>query len=227
LAVRLAVFDLDGTLLTGTKTVMPTLAAMLWKSKQKRLLGAWCYFLALLIAITRKLRLIGVERYYRLMSMQVVRWMATIDPAVLDEVMEETARRLLLDARMDVVAEVEARRHEGCRTVIVSAVVQPLLERMARTLQCAAVGTRLETGPDGRLTGRLGGVYCSGKGKATSLREWAGSLGEPVDWAGSYAYADTLPDLPMLETVGHAVAVAPERELRREAHQRGWPVIEG
>lgn len=227
MAVRLAVFDLDGTLLAGSKTVMPTLAAMLWRARHKRAVGAWCYTVAGLVMVIRKLRLIGPERFYMWMSLQVVRWMAVADPAVLDRVLDETARRLLLDARMDVVAEVQARRAEGCRTVIVSAVIQPLLERIAHTLQCDAVGTRLATGPDGRLTGRFEGMYCSGQGKAIALKEWADKLGMTVDWAGSFAYADTLPDLPVLETVGNAVAVAPEKALRLEAQHRGWRVMEG
>jgi HAD superfamily hydrolase (TIGR01490 family) len=227
LAVRLAVFDLDGTLLAGSKTVMPVLAAMLWQARHKRAVGAWCYTVAGLVMVMRKLRLIGPERFYMWMTLQVVRWMAVSDPVVLDRVLDETARRLLLEARLDVVAEVQARRAEGCRTVIVSAVIQPLLERIAHTLQCDAVGTRLATRSDGRLTGRFAGPYCSGQGKATALREWADKLGDPVDWAGSFAYADTMPDLPVLETVGNAIAVAPESALRLEAQQRGWRVMEG
>ena len=47
---------------------------------------------------------------------------------------------------------------------------------------------------------------------------------EGLDLAGSYAYSDSITDLPMLEAVGHPVAVNPDRELRREADRRGWQI---
>ena len=43
-----------------------------------------------------------------------------------------------------------------------------------------------------------------------------------IDLAGSYAYSDSITDLPMLEAVGHPVAVNPDRELRRIAEERDW-----
>jgi phosphoserine phosphatase len=45
-----------------------------------------------------------------------------------------------------------------------------------------------------------------------------------IDLEGSYAYSDSITDLPMLEAVGNPVAVNPDRELRRLAEDRAWPV---
>jgi phosphoserine phosphatase len=45
-----------------------------------------------------------------------------------------------------------------------------------------------------------------------------------VDLASSWAYSDSLTDLPMLEAVGHPVAVNPDAGLARTAGERGWPV---
>src|SRR4029079_3693215 len=45
------------------------------------------------------------------------------------------------------------------------------------------------------------------------------------DLSASYAYSDSMTDLPMLEAVGFPHAVNPDRALRREAQQRGWPVL--
>ncbi len=48
---------------------------------------------------------------------------------------------------------------------------------------------------------------------------------EGIDWSGSWALADRLSDLPILELVGHPVAVHADRKLRRLARQRGWEII--
>ena len=40
----------------------------------------------------------------------------------------------------------------------------------------------------------------------------------------SYAYSDSATDIPMLEAVGHPVAVNPDRELARVAAEREWEV---
>ena len=45
---------------------------------------------------------------------------------------------------------------------------------------------------------------------------------EGIDLANSYAYSDSITDLPMLELVGHPVAVNPDRELTRVARERDW-----
>jgi hypothetical protein len=45
------------------------------------------------------------------------------------------------------------------------------------------------------------------------------------DLAASYAYSDSVTDVPMLEVVGHAHAVNPDKELRRIAAEKGWPVL--
>lgn len=45
---------------------------------------------------------------------------------------------------------------------------------------------------------------------------------EGIDLANSYGYSDSITDLPMLELVGNPVAVNPDRELTRVAHDRDW-----
>jgi phosphoserine phosphatase len=75
---------------------------------------------------------------------------------------------------------------------------------------------------DGRYTGVIS-RYLYGEAKADAIRELATSQG--YDLTRSYAYSDSITDLPMLEAVGHPYAVNPDRALRREAAARGWPVL--
>ena len=55
------------------------------------------------------------------------------------------------------------------------------------------------------------------------MRELAEERG--YDLQRCYAYSDSITDEPMLAAVGHPFAVNPDRDLRRLAHRRGWPVL--
>lgn len=226
MAIRLAVFDLDGTLLAGSKTVMPVLAAHLWQAGYRRTQGLLRFGLAGLAGAGRKLRLITREQFTEYGTRLILGWLAG-EP--LDEVapfFRESTRRLLTAARPAIVEEIQLRQQEGYHTVILSATIQPFLKEIARHLNCEAVGTPIALTPDGRITGALAAPFCSGPAKLATLKRWAAGLEGPVDWAGSTAYGDTLPDLVVLEAVGTPVAVAPEPELRTAATDRGWRIID-
>ena len=75
---------------------------------------------------------------------------------------------------------------------------------------------------DGKYTGEVA-FYCYGEGKVQAIRELAAREGYPLEHC--YAYSDSITDLPMLEAVGHPSVVNPDRGLRKEAIERGWPVL--
>lgn len=79
----------------------------------------------------------------------------------------------------------------------------------------------------GRLfTGRVAGTPCFREGKIVRVRAWLESLGQPLEGFGqSTFYSDSLNDLPLLGLVSNPVAVDPDESLAAEAAQRGWPVI--
>jgi HAD superfamily hydrolase (TIGR01490 family) len=116
-----------------------------------------------------------------------------------------------------------ARSHaeRGERTYIVSGALQEVVDEVARELRFdGGVGSRAETS-DGVYTGRLL-TRLYGPEKAGALRELA--AGESLDLSASTGYSDSHTDLAFLEAVGHPVAVNPDRDLRRVAEERGWPV---
>src|SRR5215217_3768516 len=76
---------------------------------------------------------------------------------------------------------------------------------------------------DGVYTGKPAGPFTYREGKAEAIRELAAREG--IDLAESYAYSDSESDLPMLRTVGHPVAVNPDRELERVARDAGWRIM--
>jgi HAD superfamily hydrolase (TIGR01490 family) len=113
----------------------------------------------------------------------------------------------------------------GRDRIVVSASPTEIVSRVAAAAGLErGTGTTSELDADGRYTGRLDGPFCYGAGKAEVLRALAAEQG--YDLSASYAYSDSLSDLPMLEAVGHPVAVNPEPELRDLAEERGWPIVE-
>ena len=82
--------------------------------------------------------------------------------------------------------------------------------------------TRLEV-RGGVFTGAVAGPVCFGRGKVLAAEAFAREHG--VDLAASWFYTDSYSDLPMLERVGHPVAVNPDLRLRRHARARNWPVL--
>ncbi len=108
-------------------------------------------------------------------------------------------------------------------TWIVSASPQPLVEPLAASLgMTGAIGTKGEI-VDGHYTGHLDGPFIYGEGKASAVEKLAHDRG--YELALCYAYSDSASDLPMLELVGHPVAVNPDSGLAALAHERGWPMV--
>ncbi|MDQ3658601.1 MAG: haloacid dehalogenase-like hydrolase, partial [Actinomycetota bacterium] len=75
---------------------------------------------------------------------------------------------------------------------------------------------------DGAYTGELRGAPVAGEARARMLASFARRRN--LDLSRSYAYADSISDLPMLEAVGNPVAVNPDRRLAAQAEERGWAV---
>lgn len=134
-----------------------------------------------------------------------------IVPELLAKVRPEAANLL------EMHAEAERDRY------IVSATPQELVGPLADSLELeGAIGTRSRI-VGGEYTGELDGPFVYGRDKAEAVEKLAAERG--YDLRLSYAYSDSSSDIPMLELVGHPVAVNPERSLEEVAHQRGWPIV--
>jgi HAD superfamily hydrolase (TIGR01490 family) len=97
-------------------------------------------------------------------------------------------------------------------------VVRPLAERLEISHM---LYTRLEV-EDGRFTGRVVEPICFEEGKIYWLQQFIEE--QEVDLAKSWFYTDSITDRPLLDIVGHPVAVNPDPLLYREAVRRRWPV---
>ena len=139
---------------------------------------------------------------------------------IVAETLHELIDPLVYD---EAVALFEEHRRARRDVVIVSSsgveVVGPIGEMLGVD---RVVATRMVV-ENGAYTGDIE-FYAYGEGKATAIRDLATQQG--YDLAASYAYSDSVTDLPMLEAVGHPTAVNPDKALRRVAVERDWPVRE-
>ncbi len=79
---------------------------------------------------------------------------------------------------------------------------------------------------NGRYTGKVSGTPCFREGKIERVDGWLAQLGHRLaDFGVSAFYSDSLNDLPLMQRVTHPVAVDPDDRLRAEAANRGWPII--
>lgn len=139
--------------------------------------------------------------------------------ALVVDTLPEVIEPLVYDEALQLLRE---HRRAGRRVYLVSSapaeIVDPLAEHVGAH---GAIATRAEIDEHGRYTGEVA-FYAAGPAKADAIRALAAREG--IDLTASYAYSDSATDLPMLETVGHPVAVNPDRELRRVAATRAWEI---
>lgn len=138
---------------------------------------------------------------------------------IVTETLHEIIDPIVYDEAVELIAQHKA---DGLDVVVVSSsgseVVGPIAEMVGAHRSVAT--TMVEQ--DGKYTGEID-FYAYGPHKAEAVLALAAAQG--YDLSQSYAYSDSITDLPMLEAVGHPVVVNPDRALRREAISRQWPIL--
>ena len=213
--VEAAFFDLDKTVISKSSSLAltrPMYRAGL-VSRSSLLKSVYAQLVYLLLGADEK----KMDRLKESMLALTRGWERDQVDSIIREALSELDPYIYLEA-LDLM---ELHRALGRKVFLVSSavedVVRPLAERLG---EVEVIATRVKI-EDGRYTGELD-FYCFRENKAVAIREIAEREG--IDLAGSYAYSDSATDTPMLEAVGHPVAVNPDRELRREAEKRGWQI---
>jgi fatty acyl-CoA reductase len=120
----------------------------------------------------------------------------------------------------DALRQLREHKAAGHRVVLLSGALDFLLEPMKDLVDDVLCATLAEE--NGTFTGELSGAPVAGDARARMLASFARRRN--LDLSRSYAYADSISDLPMLEAVGNPVAVNPDRRLGAAAKDRGWRV---
>ena len=127
---------------------------------------------------------------------------------------------IVYDEALELIREHQAA---GRRVFIISASPEEIVEPLGRYLGVdEAIASRARIDDEGRYTGEVDFYSLrpvQGRGHPRGRR-----TGRASTSTKSYAYSDSITDLPMLEVVGHPVVVNPDRELARIASDRDWEV---
>lgn len=214
--MKLAVFDLDHTLLAGDSDYL------------------WGQFLAEQGHVDRVAYEAENRRFYeeyQAGTLDILKFCAfSLRPLSEHdlETLRSWRRQFVRDKIEPIVAAgapalLERHRAEGATLLITSATNRFVTEPIAELL---GVPHLIATDPemkDGRYTGHVDGLPNFQGGKVTRLKAWLAA--QPAQYTHLTAYSDSRNDIPLLEMAQQPVAVDPDEVLRAEAERRGWPVI--
>jgi HAD superfamily hydrolase (TIGR01490 family) len=212
----LAVFDVDGTLVETN-----VVEYFLWMRLRSQPLDEWPSFLTQLLReaprwlyLERRSRAEFQRSFYREYKGLDYEVMKGLGREALDAV---TLRRIYPEGMRRIREHKRAGHRVLLLTGALDVVVEPLAELLEVEVDCAHLLVK-----DGRMTGDLQSPPPAGEARGALLEEYASKNG--IVLSESFAYADSLSDLPMLELAGTPVVVNPDARLSQVAGQRGWRV---
>lgn len=217
--MRLAIFDLDNTLLAGDSD------------------HAWGRFLAEVGAVDREAYTKANDDFYTQYvagTLDIYEFCRFVFQPLVAHPLPDLIRwreAFLRERIRPMIAPgapalLDRHRRAGDTLLIITAtnsfVTRPIAEMLG-------VANLLATEPefrDGRYTGELGATPCFQEGKIERLREWLRERGESDRiMARACFYSDSRNDIPLLEAVGEPIAVDADPALAAHARDRGWPHI--
>jgi HAD superfamily hydrolase (TIGR01490 family) len=212
-----AFFDLDKTVIARSSTLAfsrPFYAGGLI-SRASMLRSAYAHFFYQASGADHD----QMERMREYLSRMVVGWDVQQVRDIVATALSELIAPLVYGEATALIAEHHAA---GRDVVIVSASGSEVVEPIGAMLGADhVVATRMVV-DNGKYSGAIE-YYAYGENKATAIQGLADDRGYNLDQ--SYAYSDSVTDLPMLKVVGHPYAVNPDKALRREAIARSWPIL--
>lgn len=215
--MRLALFDLDNTLLAGDSDF------------------EWAQFLIEQGVLDREVyeaRNLQFYEQYKAGTLDIrefldfqLKPLARHPRSVLDAWHRDFMARKIAPILRDAAREL-VRRHEGDVRAVVTATNSFVTAPIARAL---GIEVLIATEPEqrgGEFTGGVSGTPCFREGKVERVSAWLAQRGQTFgSFEQSWFYSDSLNDLPLLNCVTHPVAVDPDDTLRAHAERQGWPVL--
>jgi HAD superfamily hydrolase (TIGR01490 family) len=127
--------------------------------------------------------------------------------------------------RLDIIRKLEEHKMQGYKIMLLSGMFKEFLEVMGEKLGADyVVGTNLEV-VNNVYSGHIIPPLCFGENKARLLDEFIRNQKLSVDYSRSFAYADSIYDVPVLRMVGNPTATYPDKQLSEFASSAHWLII--
>ena len=140
--------------------------------------------------------------------------------ALVAETINDVIEPLIYDEALELI---DHHLAEGDEVWLVSMAPSEIVEPFAELLGITgAIASRAKIDEEGKFTGEME-FFAQGENKAVAMRELAQQ--RCIDPGECFAYSDSETDVPMLQAVGHAFAVNPDRQLAKVAHDQAWPIL--
>ena len=138
-----------------------------------------------------------------------------------EELFEEVLKPAIFDGTPELIAQ---SKKIGQKQIAITGALDFTVDRLCEHLGIEEfVSNRLEF-VNGYATGRILPPVMASATKAKWMREYAEK--NDINLSESYAYSDSISDLPMLSIVGHPVAVNPDFRLKQTATQHDWAILD-
>lgn len=138
--------------------------------------------------------------------------------AVGEEVYDQVLANRIYEGTKKLLEQHLAAGHQVWLVTATPAEVGDLIAR--RLGATGALTTHVESF-EGFYTGRLVGEMMHGEAKSTGVKKLAAK--QNIKLAESFAYGDSMNDVPLLNTVGNPCAINPDARIRKHAQIVGWP----
>ncbi|CAN5843020.1 hypothetical protein BH23ACT2_BH23ACT2_05090 [soil metagenome] len=209
-----AFFDLDRTLLTGASGPMfSTMLKRVGVLPDRSIPGEGLVF--------KFFDVVGETLPSMLVTRQMARAAGGWDRSLVQEAGRLAAERLVEEVPGFAKALIARHQEEGRRVVVATTSPHDLVAPLAEALGVDDLIATRYGEADGRYDGSINGFFVWGPAKLAAVRAWASDNG--VDVAASYAYSDSIYDLPLLGAVKFPTAVNPDPRLWVVASLRRWP----
>lgn len=218
--VEIAVFDFDGTSISGNSPVLLVRTLLQQRLLQKRVatrIIGW--------ALAYKFRLPQNESWVRGAVFSAFEGQ---EKAQVDAYLEDFYRTHLEKIfRPKAQEAVDYHLAHGREVWLVSATFEPIaLEAMKHHGYTRCFATRMATDAQGRYTCEVEGLPVEGQEKLARVTAYANAAYGKGKWVLTHAYGDHHSDRTLLEGAQHPYAVTPDRPLRRSAKRKGWTILE-
>lgn len=210
----IAFFDLDHTIVRVNSG-----EALLRQAHKKRILSTSKLFNALFLALLYKLKIIDPATIIEKLG----GWLTGYPVESIEKLCGEIVEKDLIPAiRPEIICEIKKHKQQGAELVILSSAIASICNPLAKYLEMGTViSSELEV-VDQKYTGHPLGKFCFREEKLNRISSYFES--KNYKFEDAFYYADSIDDLPVLQSVGHPVCINPDRRLRKIAQKRNWVI---